>query len=88
MSTEESLTVPPRVLAVDDEEVVCESIRRVLVAEGYDVRTTTSSREGLELIRREAFDLLFLDIKMPELDGIELLRAARSVSPDTDPAGA
>jgi DNA-binding NtrC family response regulator len=74
----------PRVLAVDDEEVVCESIRRVLTAEGYHVSTTTSSVEGVELLRKESFDLLLLDIKMPEMDGIEVLRRARDVSPDTE----
>ena len=84
MNDEQSWVEPPRVLAVDDEEVVCESIRRVLTGEGYEVQTTTSPREGLEQIRREVFDLLLLDIKMPEMDGIELLRAARSVSPETE----
>ena len=84
MSDQERWTEPPRVLAVDDEEVVCESIRRVLTGEGYEVETTTSPREGLERIRREVFDLLLLDIKMPEMDGIELLRAVRSISPETE----
>ena len=77
-------TDPPRVLAVDDEEVVCDSIRRVLAEEGYDVSTTTSPRQGLELIGKETFDLLLLDIKMPDIDGIELLRATRGVSPETE----
>ena len=77
-------TEPPRVLAVDDEPVVCESIRRVLSEEGYNISTSTSSREGLEMLRKEHFDLLLLDIKMPEMDGIELLRAARDVSPETE----
>jgi DNA-binding NtrC family response regulator len=84
MSDERTWTEPPRVLAVDDEEVVCESIRRVLTEEGYSVQTTTSSREGLELIRKDIFDLLLLDIKMPEVDGIEFLRTARSASPETE----
>ncbi|MCG6955416.1 MAG: sigma-54 dependent transcriptional regulator [Gemmatimonadetes bacterium] len=77
-------TEPPRVLAVDDEEVVCESIRRVLTDEGYNVSTSTSPRTALEMLRKEAYDLLLLDIKMPEMDGIELLRAARDVSPETE----
>ena len=77
-------TDPPRVLAVDDEEVVCDSIRRVLIEEGYIVSTTTSPREGLELIGKETFDLLLLDIKMPDIDGIEFLRATRGVSPETE----
>ena len=84
MSDEQSWTEPPRVLAVDDEEVVCESIRRVLTGEGYEVRTTRSPREGLELVRTDVFDLMLLDVKMPEMDGIELLRAVRAVSPETE----
>ncbi len=84
MTDEVSWTEPPRVLAVDDEEVVCESIRRVLTGEGYVVNTSTSPREGLEMIRKETFDLLLLDIKMPEMSGIELLRHAKDISPETE----
>ena len=84
MEADKSWTAPPKVLAVDDEQVVCESIRRVLTAEGYEVATSTSSRAALDLLKRESYDLLLLDIKMPEMDGIEMLRAARDVSPDTE----
>ena len=84
MDDVQSWIEPPRVLAVDDESVVCESIRRVLAEEGYDVATTTSSKQGLEMLRKERYDLLLLDIKMPEMDGIELLKAARDVSPETE----
>jgi DNA-binding NtrC family response regulator len=84
MSEAPDWTEPPRVLAVDDEAVVCESIRRVLSEEGYDVATATSARTGLALIRSENFDLLLLDIRMPEMDGIEFLRETRAVSPDTE----
>lgn len=84
MSDEKVWTEPPRVLAVDDEEVVCESIRRVLTGEGYHVQTRTSPQEGVELLKKEPFDLLLLDIKMPEMDGIEVLRRARDVAPDTE----
>jgi DNA-binding NtrC family response regulator len=75
---------PPRVLAVDDEEVVCESIRRVLTDEGYVVSTSTSPHTALELLRKDPYDLLLLDIKMPEMDGIDVLRAARDISPETE----
>jgi DNA-binding NtrC family response regulator len=84
MSELSAWTEAPRVLAVDDEQVVCESIRRILSLEGYDVSTTTSAREGLERIGRELFDLLLLDIKMPEIDGIEFLRQTRALSPETE----
>ncbi len=84
MDEVQSWTEPPRVLAVDDEQVVCESIRRVLSEEGYEVATTTSSKQGLDMLRKDRYDLLLLDIKMPEMDGIELLKAARELSPDTE----
>jgi DNA-binding NtrC family response regulator len=84
MSDDKGWTTPPRVLAVDDEPVVCESIRRVLVEEGYAVETSTSPRAALDLLKEKHFDLLLLDIKMPEMDGIEVLRAARELSPDTE----
>ena len=84
MTYERTWTEPPRVLAVDDEAVVCESIRRVLTEEGYSVATTQSPREGLDLVRKETFDLVLLDIKMPEMDGIDFLREVRAVSPETE----
>lgn len=84
MDDPKNWTTPPRVLTVDDEQVVVESIRRVLTEEGYEVATSTSARGGLELLRKEPFDLLLLDIKMPEMDGIEVLKAARDISPETE----
>ncbi len=84
MNDESKWTEPPRVLTIDDEAVVCESIRRVLVPEGYHVSTSTSSRDGLELMKKEAFDLLLLDIKMPDMDGIEVLRRVSDMSPETE----
>jgi DNA-binding NtrC family response regulator len=84
MNGDRAWAEPPRVLAVDDEPVVCESIRRVLSEEGYRVTTTTSAREGIDLLAREVIDLVLLDIKMPDLDGIEFLRRARALSPETE----
>jgi len=84
MDESKDWATPPRVLAVDDERVVCESIRRVLSEEGYDVVTSTDPREAIELLRRDGFDLLLLDIKMPEMDGLEVLRIARDISPETE----
>ena len=84
MNGDRAWAEPPRVLAVDDEPVVCESIRRVLSEEGYRVTTTTSAREGIDLLAREEIDLVLLDIRMPDLDGIEFLRRARALSPETE----
>ncbi len=75
---------PPNVLAVDDELAVCESIRRVLSLEGYRIDATTSSLDALARLSKESIDLLLVDIKMPDMDGIELLRQARAISPETE----
>jgi DNA-binding NtrC family response regulator len=84
MMPDTTWTEPPRVLTVDDEAVVCESIRRVLSEEGYVVSVATSAREGLDIIRKQPIDLLLLDIRMPDMDGIEFLRETRAISPETE----
>ncbi len=71
-----------RILVLDDEVAICELCSRTLQKYGYSVATTTSSRQALEMLRQEPFDLLLLDIRMPELDGLEVMRRVREFSPD------
>lgn len=63
-----------RILVIDDEAIVCKSCKRVLEPEGYQVDTAQSSREGLKKADELTYDLVILDLKMPEIDGIEILR--------------
>jgi two-component system nitrogen regulation response regulator NtrX len=63
----------PRILVVDDEEPIRKTLRMALEYEGYDVSESSSGQEALALIEREPPDLLFLDIKMPGMDGLEVL---------------
>lgn len=70
-----------KILVVDDEEIVCLSCQRVLTEEGYEVLTTLSSQEALQLMADEHFDLAIVDLKMPGLDGMELLRAIKREHP-------
>lgn len=70
------------ILVLDDEVAICELCLRTLQKYGYSVATTTSSRQALEMLRQEPFDLLLLDIRMPELDGLEVMRRVREFSPD------
>ncbi|HIE16751.1 MAG TPA: response regulator [Dehalococcoidia bacterium] len=65
------------VLVVDDEPLVGKLFKSTLEKLGYQVTTTMSSFEALERLTREHFDLIFLDLKMPELDGSELFRHIR-----------
>jgi two-component system nitrogen regulation response regulator NtrX len=63
----------PRILVVDDEEPIRKTLRMALEYEGYDVFEASSGQEALALLEREPADLVFLDIKMPGMDGLEVL---------------
>jgi len=63
----------PRILVIDDEQGIRESMRMILEYEGYEVLQSGSAPEGMTLIARENPDLVFLDIKMPGMDGLEAL---------------
>jgi two-component system KDP operon response regulator KdpE len=69
---------PQRVLVVDDQEDIREMARLVLSGAGYDVATASSGREALRILREAAFDLMLLDINMPDLDGWATLRLLRA----------
>ncbi len=71
------------VLIVDDESVVIRSCERILAPEGYSVQGASSAREALEVMEKEEFDIVITDLKMPEMDGIELIRRIREKSPST-----
>ncbi len=70
-----------RVLIVDDEPDMVENCSRILGRTGYDCVTATDPRRALELLESERPDLLITDLKMPEVDGMALLRRARDVDP-------
>lgn len=73
---------PAHVLVVDDEPPVVEVIRDILEANGYQVTATLYSSEALELIKRRHFDLVFLDLVMPDVDGAELFKYIREADKD------
>ena len=59
-----------RMLVIDDESVVLSSCRRIFTAAGFEVVTTESPRQGLELASGSRFDVILCDWRMPELDGM------------------
>lgn len=71
-----------KILVVDDEKLICMSLRNRLAKEGYDVLTAASGEEGLEAVRGESPDLILLDIKLPEADGIQVLKEVKDIDPD------
>ncbi|MFZ1985578.1 MAG: sigma-54 dependent transcriptional regulator [Desulfatitalea sp.] len=68
------------ILAVDDEQNIRRLIRYEFTLEGYDVTTARSGEEGLALIQHKPFDVILLDIKLPKLNGIDVLRKIREMS--------
>ena len=73
-----------RILAVDDEPVVLDSFRKILVLHGYSVDTVETGKEAVGLVRKNDYDFLFTDLKMPEFDGLEVTKAAKHLRPDVD----
>jgi len=64
----------PRILIIDDEERMCWALDRALSHEGYQVVTTTKGLQGVTLVQEVEPSLVILDLKMPDIDGIEVLR--------------
>ena len=73
-----------RILAVDDEAIILDSFRKILVVAGYSIDTVEKGREALGLIRKHDYDFVFTDLKMPEMDGLEVTKAVRHLRPDID----
>ena len=69
------------ILVVDDEPVVREALRRLLSLDGYDVAVAVSGDDALGCIPRQGFDVIVSDIRMPGLDGLQLLERLRAVNP-------
>ena len=88
MTTEVQKSAPkktestPRVLVVDDERSMRELLSIVLRRDGYDVLIAEDGAAGLELLKRERVDILITDIRMPQMNGVDLLREAKRIAPD------
>jgi DNA-binding NtrC family response regulator len=70
-----------RVLVVDDRAEMAEMIADDLCARGYDGRAVTSGREALRVLQTERIDVLVTDLRMPEIDGLSLLRSSVALDP-------
>jgi two-component system response regulator HydG len=72
------------ILVVDDEPANRQVLARILTREGYDVEQADDGRQALELLRGGGFELVLTDLKMPGMDGLELLQAVRALGADVE----
>ncbi len=73
-----------RILAVDDEDIILGSLRKILALAGYSIDTVQSGPEALTLLKKHEYDFVFTDLKMPQMDGVEVTKAVKHLRPDVD----
>ncbi|HLA68640.1 MAG TPA: response regulator [Bacteroidota bacterium] len=73
-----------RILCVDDESVVLDSLRKILVLDGYSVDTVQTGQEVLGIIQSHHYDFVFVDLKMPAMNGEDVVKAVNHLRPDID----
>ncbi|MBI1937910.1 MAG: response regulator [Ignavibacteriales bacterium] len=73
-----------KILCVDDEDVILDSFRKILVLDGYSVDTVSAGAEAVNLIKTNHYDFVFTDLKMPEMDGVEVTKVVKNLRPDID----
>ncbi len=72
------------ILAVDDEAVVLDSFRKILVMQGYAMDTVETGQEALKLVQERDYDFVFTDLKMPAMDGVDVVKGVHHLKPDVD----
>lgn len=75
----ESAVEAATILVVDDEENAREGLSKILSKEGYVVETATNGKEAVDTIKRKIFDLVITDMRMPLMDGFEVLREIKKM---------
>ena len=73
-----------RILCVDDEEVVLDSLRKILVLDGYSIDTVETGQEALGLVQSRDYDFVFTDLKMPSMSGTDVAKSVKHLRPDID----
>jgi len=71
-----------RVLVIDDENVICDACELVLTEKGHMVTLRNSGKTGLDAIREGTYDILLLDMKLPDMDGMEILKVVQEEKPE------
>jgi DNA-binding NtrC family response regulator len=72
-----------KILVIDDEQIILDSVKKILSPEQFEVDPAISSREGLERAMKQSYDLVLTDIRMPEIGGMRILRDIKRSKPAT-----
>lgn len=85
MSTLQSFTpdIPPNILVMEDEEIVAKGLEMVLTEEEYDVDLAYTGEDALAQFSSKSIDLLVADLRLPDVDGIEVIKAVKEKKPST-----
>jgi DNA-binding response OmpR family regulator len=76
------MSISGRILVIDDEPALRQSFTRILQKEGHDVTTAANGKEGLVLVAENPFDLIYLDIRMPDMNGLDVLKSIHEKLPE------
>ena len=76
--------LPKKALVIDDESFTLDLFEFQLKSEGYEVTTASSGKAGVELVRKQDFDVILTDLNMPDINGIEMVRQTKEIRPDTE----
>ena len=72
-----------KILIVDDEKGICDNLSEVFQLREYDVTTANSGREALDKIKSTFFSLILLDVRIPDIDGMQILKEAVKLNPES-----
>ena len=75
-----------KILIIDDERGIRNTLKEILADEGHEVEVAENGKQGLEMAQAKAYDLIFSDIKMPEMDGLEFLAKLKNDENDANDA--
>jgi len=81
---QDRVTIPPNILVMEDEKIVAKGLEMVLEEEGYDVDLAYTGAEALKQFSSKTIDLLIADLRLPDIDGMEVIRTVKARKPETE----